>query len=173
MAAKMANRKLWTDESMEAAYKAIINCKGLREAARTHNVPVETLRRRVNGAVAMGCKPGPSTILSDEEEDLLSDYIITIADMGYGLTREDIQRLACRIADKSGHKHPFKDRKAGRGWFNGFKARHPKLSFCTPQSLSFARAVSANEYVVGDLLAKLGAFICRLNLITKSMQVYV
>ena len=69
----MGKRKLWTDESMEAAYKAVINGKGLREAARTHNVPVETLRRRVNGAVAMGCKPGPSTILSDEEEDLLCE----------------------------------------------------------------------------------------------------
>ena len=168
----MAKRKLWTDESMEAAYKAVINGKGLREAARTHNVPVETLRRRVNGAVAMGCKPGPSTILSDEEEDLLCEYIITIADMGYGLTREDIQRLACRIADKSGHKHPFKDGKAGRGWFDGFKARHPKLSFRTPQSLSFARAVSANEYVVGDFFAKLGSIYGRLNLITKPMQVY-
>jgi len=89
--------------------------------------------------------------------------------MGYGLTREDIQRLACRIADKSGNKHPFKDGKAGREWFDGFKARHPKLSFRNPQSLLFARAVSANEYVVGDFFAKLGSIYGRLNLITKPM----
>ena len=120
----------------------------------------------------MGCKPGPSTILSDEEEDLLCEYIINRADMGYGLSREDIQRLACNIAEKLGRKHPFKDGKGGRGWFDGFKARHPQLSFRTPQSLSFTRAVSANEYVVADFFAKLGAIYGRLNLVTKPMQVY-
>ena len=135
---------------MEAAYEAVINSKGLREASRMHNMPVETLRR-VTGSVAMGCKPGPATILSDEEEDLLCEYII---DMGYGLTREDVQRLGCKIAEKTGRKHPFKDGKAGRGWFDGFKAHHPKLSFRTPQSLSFARAVSANEHVVSDFFCK-------------------
>ena len=155
MAEKMvAKRKLWTTKSMEAAYEAIIKGKGLREASRMHNVPVETLRRRVNGSVAVGCKPGPATILSDEEEDLLCEYIINIADMGYGLTREDIQRLACKIAEKTGRKHSFKDGKAGRGWFDGFKAHHPNLSFCNPQSLSFARALSASEYVVADFFCK-------------------
>ena len=167
-----AKRKLWTTESMEAAYEAVINGKGLREASRMHNAPVETLRRRVTGSVAMGCKPGPATILSDEEEDLLCEYIINIADMGYGLTREDVQRLACKIAEKTGRKHLFKDGKAGRGWFDDFKARHLKLSFRTPQSLSFARAVPANEYLVSDLFAKLGSIYGRLNLITKPMQVY-
>ena len=54
----------------------------------------------MTGFVAMGCKPGPATILSDEEEDLLCEYIINIADMGYGLTREDVQRLACKIAKR-------------------------------------------------------------------------
>ena len=159
MAEKMAaKRKLWTTESMEAA---VIKGKGLREASRRHNDPVETLRR-VNGSVAVGCKAGPATILSDEEEDLLYEYIINIADMGYGLTREDIR----------GHKHSFKDGKAGRGWFDGFKARHPNLSFRTPQSLLFARALSASEYVVADFFAKLESIYGRLNLITKPMQVY-
>ena len=92
VAEKMAAKhKLWTTESMEAAYEAVIKGKGLREASRMHNVPAETLRRRVNGSGAMGCKTGPATILSDEEEDLLRDSIINITDMGYGLTREDIQ----------------------------------------------------------------------------------
>ena len=64
-------RKLWTDESMEAAYQAVLDGKGLRETSRLYNVPVETLRRRVNGSVGLGCKPGPATILNDEQEDLL------------------------------------------------------------------------------------------------------
>ena len=38
--------------------------------------------------------------------------------------------------------------------------------------ISFARAVLANEYVVGDFFAKLGSIYGRLNLFTKPMQVY-
>ena len=38
-------RKLWTEESMEAA----------------------VLRRRVNGSVKLASKPGPGTILTEEE----------------------------------------------------------------------------------------------------------
>ena len=55
-------QKLWTNESIEAAYHGR---QGLREMSRLYNVPVETLRRRVNGSVGLGCKPGPATILND------------------------------------------------------------------------------------------------------------
>ena len=92
--------------------------------------------------------------------------------MGYGLTKEDVQRLAFSIVQKIQCKHPFKDGKAGRGWFDGFKSRHPQLTFRTPQSLSYSRAVAANEYVLADFFSKLGAIYGRLNLITKPMQVF-
>ena len=55
----------------------------------------------------------------------VATYIIKIADMGYGLTKEDVQRLAFSIVEKIGYKHLFTDGKAGRGWFDGFKSRHP------------------------------------------------
>ena len=61
---------------MEAAYQAVLDGKDLRETssrALYMNVPVETLRRRVNGSVGLGCTPGPATILNDEQEDLLCE----------------------------------------------------------------------------------------------------
>jgi len=43
-----SKRKLWSQESMEAATKSVVEYgKGVREAARLYNVPIETLR--VNG----------------------------------------------------------------------------------------------------------------------------
>ncbi len=48
-------RKLWSEESMIAAMKYAEDGKGLRKASRLYNVPVETLRRRVTGAVQVGC----------------------------------------------------------------------------------------------------------------------
>ena len=109
-------RKLWTDESMVAAYQAVLDGKGLRETSRLYNVPVETLRRRVNGSVGLSCRPGPATILTDEQEDLLCEYIIKIAHMGYGLTKEDVQHLAYSMAEKI---HSKSQKKGGRNALNG------------------------------------------------------
>ena len=109
-------RKLWTDESMVAAYQAVLDGKGLRETSRLYNVPVETLRRRVNGSVGLSCRPGPATILTDEQEDLLCEYIIKIAHMGYGLTKEDVQHLPYSMAEKIYSKS---QKKGGRNALNG------------------------------------------------------
>uniref|UniRef100_A0A1X7TMN9 HTH psq-type domain-containing protein n=1 Tax=Amphimedon queenslandica TaxID=400682 RepID=A0A1X7TMN9_AMPQE len=115
------SRKLWTDESMHAAVISVTEeGKGLRESARLYNVPVETLRRRTNGTVHVDCKPGPATVLSKEEEDKLCEYLIMMADMGYGLTRETVMHLAFVIAEKFNKKHPFTGDSAGRSWFEWF-----------------------------------------------------
>ena len=93
--------------------KSSQNCDAemsLRGAAKYHNVPFETLHRRVNGTVAMDCKPGPSTIFTKEEEDA---YLITMAEMGYGFTREMSLRIAYVLAEKLQKKHSFRDQKAG------------------------------------------------------------
>ena len=46
-------RKRWSQTSMVGAVKAVKEGLGLREAAKSYNVPVETLRRRVIGAVSL------------------------------------------------------------------------------------------------------------------------
>ena len=157
---------------MVAAIKYVEEGKGLREAARLHNVPVESLRRRIIGTVEPICRPGPPTVLTLEEEESLERYIMNMADMGFGLTREDIMHLAFNIVEKCGRQHPFHDGMAGRGWFDGFRARHPRLTLRIPQPLSFCRAFCANEDVIKDFFAKLGAIYARLNLLSKPMQIF-
>ena len=88
-----------------------------------------------------------------------------MVDMGFGLSRD----TAFSIVDKSQRKHPFKDGKAGRAWFDGFKRHHPKLTIRTPQPLSYCRALCSNKET---FFSKLGAIYGRLNLITKPMQIY-
>ena len=80
MAAKLM---LWSDESMQAAVDSILHDnRGLREVARLYYAPVEMLRRHVNGSVEVGARPGPATILMDEEEDMLVKYLVEMADIG-------------------------------------------------------------------------------------------
>jgi hypothetical protein len=165
-------RNKWSEESMVAAVGYVKEGNGLREASRLYNIPVETLRRRVTGVVDILCKPGPSTVLTSEEEDRLVVYAIEMADRGFGLTPDDLMKLAYTIADKSGRPHPFRNGIAGRGWLEGFRKRHREISLRSPQSLSFCRAVMASKSTVEDLFTKLGGIYGRLNLLSKPMQVY-
>ena len=108
---------VWTVESMESALNSTHHeNKGLREAARMYNIPVETLRRHANGSVEAGCKPGPSTVLTDEEEDRLATYLVEMTDMGFSLSRDTVMELAFTTVEKSQRKHPFRDSQADRAW---------------------------------------------------------
>ena len=57
---------------MAAAVKGVEEGMPLREAARLYNVPVETLRQRTTGKVALDCRPGPATVLSAYEDKCLT-----------------------------------------------------------------------------------------------------
>ena len=52
----------------------------------------------MNGSVKPGCKPGPSTVLSEE---LLASYSMRMSEMGFGLSRDTVMRLAYTIAEKA------------------------------------------------------------------------
>ena len=123
---------------MKEAVAFVQNGNPLRKAARMYNIPVKTLRRRIIGSVSLDCKPGPSTVLTKEEEQCLAKYIIEMADRGFGLVSEDVMRAAFTIVEQSGRPHPFHDGMAGRGWLEAFRCRHPEISLRTPQALSYS-----------------------------------
>ena len=122
-------RRQWDLESMIQAVNAVkVDGEALRKASREYGVPVATLKRRFDGLLAVDARPGPSTVLTREEEDKLYQYCLDMADMGYGLTIEDIKVVAYRIVAGSGRSHPFKEGSAGCDWYEGFLRRHPQLS---------------------------------------------
>ena len=166
-------RKLWSVESMAAAMDSVLKeNKGLREAACLYNIPTETLRRHVSGTVSLHCKPGPATVLTEEEEEKIANYLVQMADMGFGVTREGIMGIAYSIVEKSERSHPFKNGTAGRAWFEGFMRRHPNLTIRSPQPLSYCRALCSNHDILSDFFGKLGALYGRLNLVNRPMQIF-
>lgn len=165
------SRKIVTQESIAAAVESITSAgMGLREASHVYNIPVETLRQRVHGFVEINCKRGPSTVLTDEEEDRLAKYLVEMADVGYGLNRETVMKMAFKIAEASHRKHPFKGETAGRAWMDGFHRHHPNLTIRSPQSLSHCRALCSNRDIIDDFFGKLGGLYGKLNLAAKPMR---
>lgn len=140
---------------MTEAVKAVETGMSLRQAAKVYNVPVETTRQRVQGKVAVDCKPGPATMFCKEEENELVDYVVQMANMGFVLTRGDLQLTAYRLAKRLGKSHPFLNGIAGRGWLEGYLGRYPKLVLRSTQPLSYSRAVSANPDAISYHFAKL------------------
>ena len=136
----------------------------VRGAVKRFNVLVETLKRIVTGSVDMNCRPGPRPVFSKHEEKLLN-YCIQMADISFGLSKEDIMRSAFLLAEKSSLKHPFKNGKTGRVWFEGFLSRNPQFSIRQAQSLPVARATSANKETITDFFGKLGFLYAKLNII--------
>ena len=72
---KSTKRKLWANECMINGVKSVKKGKDLREAARLYNVPVETLRRQVTGALDIACRPWPSYCLRVITSDIIASFV--------------------------------------------------------------------------------------------------
>lgn len=89
--------------------------------------------------------------MGDENEKALSQRIIRLQRLGFGLTITDVRRLAYEFAEKNcvGNNLLTNDnRLAGWDWYWSFMKRHPELSLRKTQSISHARAQCMNKPVV-------------------------
>ena len=50
------------------------------------------------------------------------EYVINMADVGFGITREDVMHLAYKIAENTGKQHLFRDGSVG---LEAFCTRRP------------------------------------------------
>ena len=110
-------RKLWTNEQMLAALKAVEEGQPVNQVARDHGIPKTTLKDRVSGRVTHGTNPGPTPYLSTVEEDELGHFLRSCAEVGYGKTRRDAMGIAESVAVDKG---VLKGEKISVGWWRRF-----------------------------------------------------
>src|ERR1700733_311866 len=147
---KKTVRGHYGNKNLEDALKAINDGMPLIRASREHGIPARTLRRHRDrkvvqpGKVALGRHLPALPPHVDKE---LHDHIQMMERSMYGLTVNDVKRLAFEIAESYKLKHPFNkvSRKAGRDWLNGFFNRYPDLSIRSPQATNLSRAVAFNR----------------------------
>lgn len=154
-------RKLWNENNMAAAIRAIRNNEmGLKKASKTFNVPRPTLqrlsRKDTSPSKAAASKLGRKPIIDGKLEKQLVEYLVVMESKFYGLTRQDVRRIAYELCERNGLKHPFTDGLAGRAWFDHFMSRHKDvLSLLKPTATTFSRANGFNKEAVNgffDLL---------------------
>ena len=137
---------------MSIAMSAVQNGDmGLRDASRTYNVPLTTLKRRLDGKnkYAVGCSKhlGRPTMLPRELETELVQHVLLCEAMLFGFTRKSLMKLAFELAEKNGLSHVFNRDKqeAGKDWLALFLKRHPSISLRSPEATSMARATGFNR----------------------------
>ena len=86
-------RKQWSEVSMVAALEAVKKGMTINKAAAQHGVPRTTLQHRVRGKVVYGVNPRPRPYLEPAEEKELSQFLVDVAQAGYG--KYDNSRKRC------------------------------------------------------------------------------
>ena len=100
----------------------------ITRAVLEHGVPRTTLQDRISGRVFNGCKPGRKPYLSQLEEEDLANFLVEVADNGYGKSRQEIKLLAT-YAVKDKDKDLLSDEsELSDGWYYRFMNRQEQLS---------------------------------------------
>lgn len=124
---------------------------GWKKASKQFNVPKTTLMRLSNMKYgtpeeAAKTKRGRLTVLGKDLEEELVHYCLAMEASFFGLTRNDLRRMAVQLSERNNIKHPFKDEIAGKKWVSLFLKRHKtKLSERKPTGTSYSRALGFSK----------------------------
>lgn len=129
-----------------------------RKAESMYGIPRSTLHDHVVGK-ATSSRRGPATILTPAEENMLVQWSLHMADIGYGRTREQLCMTVKKILDKDGRVNPFRDNCPGKDWWYAFLRRHPELSVRLPESLQVCRAYSCTPGRLDKWYKEFGEFL--------------
>ena len=118
-----------------------------------HKMIVEDIAgRNVQPSIHVGYVKNRQILKNKQMEDQLADYIVRASDIYYGLSPNEIRKLAYQLAISNGAQLPNSWTVAeltSVEWFTAFLKRHPMLSISTPEATSLARSSSFNTDNVG------------------------
>ena len=109
----------------------------LKMAACLYGIPPNTLSDHLSGHSLSG-KRGPPSVLSSQEEKLLEEYVIQMANLGHPLSME-LLRLKVALLTQE-RPTPFTNGIPGSAWVRWFKKRHHILALRQSQGLDVAQA---------------------------------
>ena len=138
-------------------------------AANKYGVPKSTLHDRISGKVCHGDKPGPKQLLSPAEEEEFSNFLIEVAQVGYGKTRKEVRSIAGRVAVDKGRKDkPI----VSHGWFQRFLQRQSHLSYHKGDPTANVRMNCLTKGVISDYFDLLNEVLTENQLLNSCSRIY-
>lgn len=122
MAPPLKKRKAWDKTNTTNAIEAVKTQKmGFKKAAQVFYVSWTTLFRFCHSNEPnIHCRLGRKTVLGPDIEHMLVQYVKQMEKRYFGLTGNDVKRMAYQLAVRNNLKHPFNNRTAGCKWLKGF-----------------------------------------------------
>ena len=160
--------KDWSNFAMKAAMQAVLEeGMSIRRAAEVYSVPKSTLGDRISGRVLPGCKSGPPSYLSFEEEVELVRFLYGTAQIGHGRTRQEVMAVVERVLHSRGNM-----KRVTSGWWTSFTKRHPEVVLRTPATVSSARANASNRLSIHNYFDELESTLDANDLRDKPCQIF-
>lgn len=124
------------------------NGMSLREATKIYNVPRSTLYCKAKNIYPVECSKGPPTILTEEEELQITEWIIYCCDRCFPVSKnQSLLDSVHSLVIELGKKTPFTNNRPNKHWYESFCKRHPELCIRVDQNLTRIRA-SATENIL-------------------------
>lgn len=136
----MPKHLAYDQKSLEAAIKDVTSgVLSKKAAAKKYGVPRATIQFRLSkNFKKTSC--GPNTVLSEEEEELLAKWITECGKKGFPRRKDDVLVSVQDFLEKTGRKTIFKNNLPGKGWYQAFLKRHPKLTHRESEAVTRASA---------------------------------
>ena len=137
---KKKKRNQTDPEVLDKAVKQVKQGKmTVHQASQIYDIPKTTISDHVAGK-RVHSRHGPEPYLSKQLEDRIASWLIKMAQIGYGQTKEQlfikIQELVYYLQIRT----PFLNNRPSEMWYRLFMARYPELSQKQPSLLSRQRA---------------------------------
>ena len=95
-------------EKFKNAIQDITDAKlSIREAAKKGGVAKSTLYERLQGKVEIDRRSGPPSILTKAEETRIAEWLVEMANRGFGLSKDDLLDTVKTLVDKDKRATPF------------------------------------------------------------------
>lgn len=135
----------YSGDAFENAVNAVKEKKmSIREAAKHYKVPKSTICDRLQGKKP---KVGRPQELTEEEEKLLVQRLMVMADWGFPITSMDMCYVIRDYLNSQDRKTRFINNLPGRGFVRKFLKRHRELSVRRASLIKRARAEMSPEIV--------------------------
>lgn len=172
-------RREYNSSDLIQAHKMVRTGTSIYKASKECNVPWSTLKRYVkeNGEDKQIIikKLGKPYALTSEMEVKFYNFIITMQEIGFGLTVLKIRQLAYKLAEKGGRAHHFNGPEgkniASKMWWFRFKSRYG-LTLRVAENLSAYRASCANRVLLNDFYEKFKSLSLRLGIFNNASRIW-
>jgi hypothetical protein len=130
----------YSQEDLTRALNAIKNGTPCATASKLYKIPRTTLIGKIKGIYPEECRSGAPSVLTANEENILSEWIINMGRMGFPVSKDQLLDSVSLLVKNLGRSNHFTNGRPGRHWYELFSKRHPDISERIAQNLCASRA---------------------------------